>query len=269
MRTSATATGLLALALAMAACDTDVQAPGPTSVDGVDLAFDHQTYGSHAASGNVAASGSPLASEFAVAVNDSLGGLVVLSYDADSRGLFILQTATRATGTYTCLGVETGGPPCHGRYLHNVRVEDGLMRVDAHLELSSGTLVLKQVGGGVLRGTLDARLDPVAGEDSDPLIITDGVLDVRYIAEELEDGRLHCLIGLTGGGVGWWGVRGGRGRVELDGCGRANVAYYHPPPDRRNLHSTDVAAARAGQDALRLLGRAVDARVPSTAEKGG
>lgn len=61
-----------------------------------------------------------------------------------------------------------------------------------------GTITANEQGR--LQGELSARIDTVGGTAMDTIVVTDGVIDVRYLDEQLDDARLWCLIGLTGSG---------------------------------------------------------------------
>lgn len=198
-RTSARLSALaMGVALVLAACTPDATQPGDDPGLGVDFGVAAGTPGAHKAQGDPASTGDILGSEFAVALPDSVGGLVVVSYDAESSDLFILQVQAVTAGTYACAPV-TEGPPCHGRFLENVRTEGDQLLVDGQLDVIEGSIDLLTVGPDRLTATFQARLERSFG-DGEPveIVVQDGTIDVPWVAQGLTDGRLTCLIGLTG-----------------------------------------------------------------------
>lgn len=190
--------GLLAL-VAVGACADGVSPDDRLELAGVDFGIAGGSLGAHSAGGEPVGSGSLLSGEFAVAVADSLGGLVLVSFDEENAGLFILQIGSVEPGEYACSGVEAA-PACHGRFFDDVQVSGGMIEMGAHFEIHSGSATITSNEEGRLQGELSVRIDPVGGTAADPIVVTDGVIDVRYLDEELDDARLWCLIGLTGSG---------------------------------------------------------------------
>lgn len=182
--------------LTVVACGEGPAEPEDAGFEGVDFGIAEGAAGAHHAEGEPAAAGSILDHDFAIALADSVGGIVLASYDADTRDLFILQVGSTRPGNSTCDTV-TSGSPCHGRYFENVRDEDGGVRVDGRLDLTSGGLALDAVGPERLTGSFTGRLERVAGTGEDAIEIEDGRIDVDYRAEPMSTGRLTCLIQLT------------------------------------------------------------------------
>jgi hypothetical protein len=182
----------------LAACD-DTTGPDGVPTSGIDFGLPAGP-GSHSAQGAVASANSPLDGEFAVAVPDSVGGLVLLSYDGATSDLFILQIVDAEPGEHTCGPVEDAAP-CHARLFENVRVDDGVVVVDGRFDLVEGVVTLQTVGPDRVVGTFEARLDrtdPDGGQDF--ILVENGTLGVEYVDEQLAKGGLACLIALTGGG---------------------------------------------------------------------
>ena len=195
--------GMLA-AVVLAACGDEPAGPDPEpTAEGVDFGLRSDVAGAHSAEGEPAVGSAVLGDEFAAAVRDSIGGLVVLSYDADTRGLFILQVAAQAPGTYACGPVESA-LPCHARYFENVRVDGDRIEVDGRFDLTGGTLTLEAVADETVDGAFAGTLERTAGEGITTVEIESGTFRVRLVPGELADGGLDCLIGLTGSGPVCW-----------------------------------------------------------------
>ena len=192
---------LLTLTLTAAACSDSTgpneQIPAP---DGIDFGLAEGTFGALYAAGQLPAAAGPLGAEFAVAVSDSLGGLVLLAYDGGTRDLFILQVNDDAVGTYTCGSVETG-PDCHARVFENMRAEDGLVEVDGRLELTSGSLTLSEVEESAVTGSFEAHFERTDGAGGASYDVLNGTIDVDLVPGFVENADLLCLVQLTGGGT--------------------------------------------------------------------
>lgn len=189
----------LLVAFALTACDdgTGPDDDGPTPI-GVDFGLAVGDFGNHHAEGRPSSQGSPLDGQFAVAVPDSLGGLVFLSYDDQSSNLFILQVTSATTGTFDC-GPVTTASPCHGRFFENVSEEGGMVQVDGRLDIDEGTLELREVGPDEVEGSFSAELVRTAGSGQSSLTVVNGSILVDLLEGPVENAGLACLIRLTAG----------------------------------------------------------------------
>lgn len=187
--------------MSVGGCGEASTGPGsePGEQDGMTFVLaDAPSQVAYGAAGLPAASGGVLDQPFAVAVPDSLGGLVLIGYDAQRSDLLIMQVGSTAADSYEC-GPVTAGAPCHGRYFENVRMSDGVVEVDGRLDLSTGTLVLEGTGSGRVTGSFDGTLERSSGTGPGPLIIQQGRIDVPLLDPMLARGGLDCLIRLTTG----------------------------------------------------------------------
>lgn len=189
----------LTTVVTLAACDdgTGPDAPAP---DGIDFGLAQGAVGAFYADRQAPSATDPLASEFAVAVPDSLGGLVLLAYDGGTKNLFILQVREAEVGSYTCGPVENG-PACHARLFENVREVEGVVQVDGRLDLVTGSLTLNQVGSTSVAGTFQGNFDRTAGEGEDGFDVVNGTILVDRLPGTVEGGSLACLVALAMGGT--------------------------------------------------------------------
>jgi hypothetical protein len=193
--------GPLLWAATLGAC----QAGTATDPEGAPQGIRFQSSG--AVSGAYSAQGNPaddpariLSSQFAIAMPDSVGGVVIIGYqptDAAKGDVFILQ-APRQTQTFPCAGVESSGP-CHGRMFVGVTGTD-LARVERAFFITEGSLTLTQIGPDRLKGFFTATLKSQEGTST--VQVTNGTIDVRYTSAELSNGGILCLISLAGAGQG-------------------------------------------------------------------
>lgn len=190
---------LAALALTLAACE-DATGPGAPAPDGIDFGLAQGTFGALYADREQPSAGAPLSGEFAVALPDSIGGLVLLAYDGGTKNLFILQVNSDEAGTWTCGPVENG-PACHARLFENVREEEGLVQVDGRLDLATGSLTLAEVGPEDVAGSFEAHFERTAGEGAASFDVVNGTILVDLLEENVENGGLLCLVELAVGGT--------------------------------------------------------------------
>lgn len=195
----------LMVAFALTACGSgtgpDDDAPTPV---GVSFGLGEGDFGNHWGQGLPSSQGSPLADRFAVAVPDSLGGLVLVSYDDENSNLFILQMTVEIAGSFAGAGVfecgpVTGGAPCHGRFFENVREEGGIVEVDGRLDIDEGTLEVRKVVPDELEASFSAEFLRTAGSGESGFTIINGSILVDLLEGPVENGDLACLIRLTAG----------------------------------------------------------------------
>lgn len=189
-----------AVALFAAACDGDSAGPDPGPDAGVR--FDGGT-AIYAANGTptVHADGDLLNEEFAVARPDSVDGFAVVSFDptgSDVGNLFVLQ-APRSTGAVAC-GLFTG-EPCRGVYVTGVRPASPQI-VDRRFFITGGSVAVTQVGPDRLRATFAVTLEAQDGLPDATLTVDNGTIDVPWVADDVTDGALVCLLSLVGIGDG-------------------------------------------------------------------
>lgn len=185
-----------AVLLSLSGCERDAAGPGPDSTAGVR--FDDGD-AIHAAHGSPHAGGI-LDLEFAVARADSVGGFVLVSYDrtqGEAGNLFVLQ-APRATRSFEC-ALHAG--PCHGRYIIGVR-DGSTVTADRWFHVTDGTLEVTQIGPDRLRGSFRLTLDAMDGKPDAIITAENGTFDVPWIAGQVTDGALACLLLLVGMGDG-------------------------------------------------------------------
>lgn len=189
--------------LALSGCDDGGTAPTsdtPPAPPGVDFGLAADRFGSHSAKGVPSSPEKPLQGEFAVAVPDSLGGLVILSYNDATSHLFILQVASTAEDGYQCGTVSTA-PPCHARFFENVREVEGVVRVDGRLDLETGGLTLIEVREDVVLATFRGQFVRTAGAGEPTFTVTDGTIDVDLLEGPLPSGGLGFLVDLAVDGL--------------------------------------------------------------------
>lgn len=189
---------MISMTVILAGCTIDsTEPPPPPTSSGIDFGMERSAEGSHMAEGTLSADDAPLEGEFAVAVRDSLDGLVFVSYDAEAANLFILQVRERVSGEYACGPVELGAA-CHGRLFENVRLEDGNVHVDGRLDVTSGLIGLT-VSGTRVTGTFEAEFARTYPEGGGPgFAIDNGTVAVELLPGTLENAGLDCLIRLAG-----------------------------------------------------------------------
>jgi hypothetical protein len=177
------------------ALDPSEEEPSPA---GISFGLEEGTFGAHYADQRLPSDPNPLTDEFAVAVPDSVDGLVLLAYDGGTSNLFILQVSSTAKGTYAC-GPVTGGHPCHARFFENVREQDGVVEVEGRLDLTSGTLTLSQVGPDDVTGAFEAHFERTGGQGGSTIDVFHGTIAVDLLQGPVEKGGLGCLVALTVG----------------------------------------------------------------------
>ena len=183
---------IAAMLATLVACESD--ASGPESGDeSITFTLDGSTRTLSGTPGS-----SLLAQTFVAARADSVGGIVAVGYESAGNAtghLFVLQ-APRATGTYSC-GDDFAASPCHGRYITGIS-GTSTAQFQRFFNVVSGSVTWTQIGPDRLRGTFTLSLR--AGDDRpDGLMeITNGVIDVPYVADPNASGALGCLLKVAG-----------------------------------------------------------------------
>ncbi len=209
---------LLLAVLASAACD-DPATPGSMAATGVN--FTYLGGPSYAADGVPDFEGGDVgAGTFAIAFPDSVGGLVLSSFqkgDGTRGDLFILQLTVERTGDFGPCGVRrdshgevvalaervggTGsrswiGGDCHGRLLENIDAEN-LQSLDAAWEIASGIVQVTEAGPERVVGSFKGLT--LAGDDGFRTIDS-GTFDLPLLSAQQGVDIMQCfLTRLTGG----------------------------------------------------------------------
>lgn len=182
----------LVVASAVASCGDGT---GPEASAGVRLAFDDGAF--HEAAGDPTFSAGGLeTATFAIAFPDSVGGLVITSFQLTegTRGdLFVLQVTAFAEGEYGPCGP---GAPCHGRILEGFDPE--ALEVQAYWEMTGGSVRVDALGERVSGSLSDAAYARVG--DGATLGIESGTFDLPLLTQEEGVAIMECfLIRATGG----------------------------------------------------------------------
>lgn len=184
----------LVLAMAFGGCSDPVDTT-PNREDGLAFAFggvDYRAAGSPSFSGqNVEAA------TFAVAFHDSVGGLVITSFQLKegSRGdLFILQLTSSEVGTFTC-GV---GHDCHGRLLEGIDAAN-LQDVEEAWEIDSGSVTVENLGDDEIAGRFDDLL-LLPGSGGTVRSVESGTFDLPLLSQTEGVEIMNCFLARTTGG---------------------------------------------------------------------
>lgn len=191
MRTSAV---LAACAVTLAACsDTPTR---PDASARIDFGIAAGEPGHYFAAGSPSGSrpATLLASSFAAAMADSVGGLVVVGFqptDPQHGDVFILQVRATSPGTYTCAGPLSVGEGCYGELMTGVARGDPAPP-DRIFWITDGQVSLSTVGTRVA-GTLQLSLAADDTLGADTIAVSDGTFDVP-MSDASVSGGLQCLI---------------------------------------------------------------------------
>jgi Cu/Zn superoxide dismutase len=152
------------------------EAAGPVDFDGGDL------------SGNT----------FAIAMADSVGGLVVTAFRKEQEGtgdLFIFQVTELRTGEFgPCSIVGDGG--CHGRVLEDLNVTT-LQAAGGHWEIIQGTAHLEEAGPDRVRGSFSGLLlehEGVPEGEVTTRTIQDGTFDLALLQDDEAMAVMQCVL---------------------------------------------------------------------------
>jgi hypothetical protein len=184
---------LIAAVLAtLVACDSDTS--GPDSGDeAITFTLDGSTRTLRGTPGSAL-----LTQSFVAARADSVGGIVAVGYESagsSSGNLFVLQ-APRSTGTFSC-GDDFAASPCHGRYITGI-AGTSTTQFDRFFNVTSGSVTWTQIGPDRLKGTFTLSLRALDGRPNAAMEITNGVIDVPYVADPNASGELGCLLKVAG-----------------------------------------------------------------------
>jgi hypothetical protein len=131
--------------------------------------------------------GDLLEGSFAVAMEDSVGGMVVIAFRKTMSGgdAFILQFTDRRTGTFEC----SPGGACHGRLIENITASTTTEWV--YWEIQDGTVAISELGDrlvGTVQGmTLRNSAQSVERTQS-------GTLDLVFLRGEEARRQMYCFI---------------------------------------------------------------------------
>lgn len=182
-------------AVVATACD----GTGPEDrIEGVELAFGDG--GAYVAAGAPQFVGGEVAGEtFAIAFADSVGGLVITSFqvtDGTRGDLLVLQLGSVAEGTFEPCGA---GQECHGRILQGLDPEN-LDIAPAFFELAGGSVTISELEEERVAGSM-ADLEFLPTEDgSEPLTVSSGAFDLPLLSHDEGIAIMQCfLVRVTGG----------------------------------------------------------------------
>jgi hypothetical protein len=182
----------LTLGSAFAAGCGDGTAPLP-GVEGVNLQWVGGS-GFTAAGSPTYAAGSVVPATFAVAIADSVGGIVIAAYQqlADRGDLFVLQLTENRLGTHGPCAVITSPSACHGRIIENVTATNTTNM--AYFQVTTGTVQIQSVGDRLVGKVSGLRL-----EGPETRIIEDGTIDLPFIQGEDAIRMMRCFLATAQG----------------------------------------------------------------------
>lgn len=187
-----------AAGFAAAACSDPTTPPLPQGGDGLQFT-DEQGHQFAAVGYPGFTDGSVDASTFAIAFPDSVGGLVISSFDANegTRGdLFILQLTENRTGDFPVCG---SSHPCHGRLLVGIDAAN-LSDVREAWELTSGSVTITSIGGGTLAGTFTEFVYTRSHDSGETRRVSSGSFEVPLLDEQQARGAMECFLASATGG---------------------------------------------------------------------
>lgn len=187
---------LLASALVMssallAGC-ADGTAPSPNA-EGVNLQWSGGS-GFSASGSPTYAAGSVVPATFAVAIADSVGGIVIAAYQqrADRGDLFVLQLAENRLGLHGPCAVITSPSHCHGRIIENVTATNTTNMV--YFQVTTGIVQIQSVGDRLVGKVSGLRLD-----GPETRIIEEGTIDLPFIQGEDAIRMMRCFLATAQG----------------------------------------------------------------------
>ena len=194
MRACARSVVALLLATALAGCDEGT-APVPDG-EGLHFTFDG---GAHNGAGMPAFTDGEFAGEtFAIAFPDSVGGLVLASFERKSGtvgDLFILQLTRREAGDFDPCGT---GHECHGRLLDGLDATD-LQSLEAAWEVTAGTTIVEELTEQRVVGGFRSLL--LVRQDGGTTRSIDGTFDLPLLSEAEGVDIMKCFLTRVTGGA--------------------------------------------------------------------
>ena len=185
--------GSLTLTFLSAACSDGT---GPGTPEGLQLTFAEG--GTHTAQGEPSFAGGQLgAGTFALAFADSVGGLVITSFqvtDGSVGDLFVLQINEVAVGTW---GPCRVGGDCHGRILEGLDRED-LQSPPVHWEMIDGEVVVE----ALVEGRITGRLSDLTfeGAEGTTRAVESGTFDLPLLSHAEGIAIMQCFLASVTGG---------------------------------------------------------------------
>lgn len=197
---------LIAASLVATGCDELSTGPDLEAEAGT-LSFTWMDGPSFVASGAPDFQGGDLTgTTFALAVADSLGGMVVTGFRPEEGSvgdLFILQIAEIRTGTFApCSLLGDGG--CHGRVLEDLDATAPEVLAGPHWEMTEGSVQLDVAGPDRVAGSFAGLvLRPLrAPEGLAERMIQDGSFDLPLLKDAEAAAVMQCFLRRAAGATG-------------------------------------------------------------------
>lgn len=191
---------------AVTGCGESSTGPTPEADDGT-LSFNWTGGGPFAASGAPDFQGGDLSgSTFALAVADSLGGVVVTGFRPEEGSvgdLFILQIGELHTGTFGPCSLFGDGR-CHGRVLEDLDATAPEVSAGSHWEITTGSVQLDVAGPDRVAGSFAGLvLRPLgAAEGQAERTIQDGTFDLPLLKDAEAAALMRCFLRRAAGDTG-------------------------------------------------------------------
>lgn len=196
---TATTLGTVVGALAVGACDDATTAPGDMETDG--LSFTYHNGATYKASGMPAFEGGDLSGGmFAIALPDSLGGVVITAFDAREGtvgDLLILQLAELAVDVFGPCDALVGGD-CHGRIIADIDATT-LEVSGGHWELVGGNVEVLIAAPDRVAGSFDGLVLRLQGDPAEERVLGEGVFDLPLMSEAEGAAAMKCILARSTG----------------------------------------------------------------------
>lgn len=164
--------------------------------DGEGLTFLWYGGATYAATGVPGFEGGDLTGDmFAVALPDSLGGVILAAFDPRDEhvgDLFVLELHDLTEGVLRPCGID-GGARCHGRVFVGIDIRT-LEASGGHWEFIGGTVELWTVAPGRVAGSFDNLLLPLEGDAAEERLLTDGTFDLPWMRESGGVAAMRCIL---------------------------------------------------------------------------
>jgi hypothetical protein len=185
----ALAAGTMAL---FSGCGDDGTGPGDVGAAGLFMTY--VGGGGYEASGMPSFNGNDVAAgTFAIAFEDSIGGLAITSFEQTegTRGnLFILQLTDRRTGTFSPCGVTQ---ECHGRLLEGIDA-DSLQVVDMAWEIAGGSVQVDDAGPTRVTGSFSNLVLQAQDTTLDDRTVESGTFDLLLLPKDEGEAIMRCFL---------------------------------------------------------------------------